>query len=764
MRLPPAVNDVFMWLWDLRVPVIVVGIFSVAPKMVLLWIAFVLAKAIAEIAYTHSPQVIKDRVVRCMPARFAENEYIREINEGAEQTLPFLLLFIYLVCAPFAVMWILWDWCASFLPEKEFQPSASNASFVLKQNKYRDNPQESNFYHSKVFAVTILAVFASGLPALFTWSLYTKLGIEQHVAHDAHAFSVPVFSMPLPDPKVRKDHAPWFEEATPICGYKGYFPTTANVDKTPTKKSVFFIHFYLMSLACAISVLFFRAWFTFPLKFVSREHEVEFTESGIRRKTFKGWMLTVMTMNGWSTGEGPDRLRWNQINCLRRMEEGFTRLYPLPDTAFRRESLTYKLLNKLAAFMDGLSRRVDTADYLVFSRSANGTYGDHIKINLKELSREQRARLYYSVKQWAPHVEVHPSAEHELLGSNVLNDCRYTQLWFDILTSKGPRRNDLLNPEERLSGGKYKISGHLSSGGQATAYLAVNEKGETVVLKEFVLTGSADDGAALESAREFEAEVSLLSQLNNPGIVRLEDFFFEQGRVYVVLEYVEGISLKQLVQTRGRLPEAEVKRIAEALCDILEYMHAQVPAVVHRDVTPENILLKDDGTIKLIDFSLAVKQDGKPVTESCGKQCFTPPEQFRDEVCRQTDIYALGATMFFLLTGCSPKPISTSSPQAKVADVSDAMNVIVERATQLDVNQRYGAAKWLKMDLSGVCATGRSPQLQLAEEERPLSEAIEDKTPLKETIEVGIPQQEMARQPTQDSSAVVLKVRKLEPC
>jgi tRNA A-37 threonylcarbamoyl transferase component Bud32 len=488
-----------------------------------------------------------------------------------------------------------------------------------------------------------------------------------------------------------------------VIGYNGYWPWIRSFSSEPTNASVFFVHFYLVSVASALCMLFFRAWFAFPLNFVSNEHDIEFTESGIKRKSLKSWFFTVLTMNRWATGGGPDSLKWSEVKELRRMEEGFTKLCPLPDTAFKKESLTYKLLNKGAAFMDGLTTRMNSGNYLIFStKEGSSDFGRNIRINLNDLSRAQRAKLFYAVKKWAPHVVVQKTAEEQLLGSTVLRDNRYTQLWFDMLTSRTERRTDhLLTPGAGLKNGEYSIAERISSGGQATAYLAKRGSGNTCVLKEFILAASTSFGAVLESAREFESEVSMLSQLNHPGIVRLEDFFCEIGRVYVVLEHISGQSLRQKVKQEGALAEAEVVRIAASVCEVLEYLHSQTPPIVHRDITPENILIQPDGTIKVIDFSLAVKQDGRRTTDSCAKQCFTPPEQFREEVSPQSDIYALGATMYFLLTGLTPKPISVSSPKMKSPEISDEVNAIVERATQLDLSQRYENAHWLKLELLG---------------------------------------------------------------
>jgi serine/threonine-protein kinase len=337
-------------------------------------------------------------------------------------------------------------------------------------------------------------------------------------------------------------------------------------------------------------------------------------------------------------------------------------------------------------------------------------------VNLNDLNREQRARLFYAVKKWAPHVAIMKSAEEKLIGSTVLQDVRYTQLWFDLLTAKSrTRRETTLNAGETLKGGEYILEERISSGGQATTYLARRASGSKCggsegradnkcVLKEFVLATSTSSGALVESAREFEAEVSLLSQLHHPGIVSLQDFFSEHGRVYVVMEYVQGKSLRQMVQQKGALSEEEVVPLAYSICDVLEYLHTCNPPIVHRDITPENIIVQPDGTIKLIDFSLAVKQDGQRTTDSSGKQAYTPPEQFREEVCVQSDIYALGATIYYLLTASNPKPISRSSPQLKAAHVCAELNSIVERATELDLKRRYESVSWLKLDLDAIKA------------------------------------------------------------
>jgi hypothetical protein len=711
------------WLWDLRAPLLLLLAIALCPKLVAVWILIVLAKPVCMWIYKFIPPDWKLRLQSGVPSPLRRAGLIRDLGEGADQGLPFILFWLYLCCAPFALVWIGVHWLRGFFPKHESNPERTD-SFVFTQNR-RPDPvhSETNFYYSRAFGIVFLAFFALGIPAFCSYSIFQATGMEKTMSSvhaiatwQANSSKPPAVSVPQVGlanrppsnstmPMKNLVNAPYGSDVTYICGYNGYWPWLRHFGLEPNKSSVFFVHFYLVSLASALCMLFFRTWFLFPLNFLSDEHDIEFTEQGIRRKSLKGWFLTVLTINRWASGGGPDYLIWREVKSLRYMEEGYTRLCPLPETAFKKESLTYKLLNKLAAFIDGVSSRLNSGSYLVFSAAESDDFGRNMCISLKDLNREQRAKLFYSVKKWAPHVTVQKSAEEKLLGSVILHDQRYTQLWFDMLTSRnlGQRQGNLL-PNETLRDGQYTISERFSGGGQATTYLAKNNLGAACVLKEFILATASTSATLIDSAREFEAEVSLLSQLEHPGIVRLLDFFVENGRVYVALEYVEGRTLRQVVQENGPLDEQKVLEITESVCDILEYLHGRVPPIVHRDVTPENIIMSANGEVKLIDFSLAVKQDGRLTTNSCAKQAFTPPEQFRDDACPQSDIYALGATMFYLLTGAVPKPISCSSPQNKNDKISPQLNAIVERATKLDLRERYESAHWLKLDLSTLKA------------------------------------------------------------
>ena len=168
-----------------------------------------------------------------------------------------------------------------------------------------------------------------------------------------------------------------------------------------------------------------------------------------------------------------------------------------------------------------------------------------------------------------------------------------------------------------------------------------------------------------------------------------------------MLEHITGGSLRDLVDKGGPLSEERVISLALQMSDILIHLHNQEHPIVHRDFTPENLILNADGTVKVIDFNVA-KQIVEATTSGTvvGKHAYLPPEQFRGMPVPASDIYAMGGTLHFLLTGYDPEPISVSHPKALRPDVSDRLNRIGERSTALDVEKRYQTASELKEELS----------------------------------------------------------------
>jgi serine/threonine-protein kinase len=250
----------------------------------------------------------------------------------------------------------------------------------------------------------------------------------------------------------------------------------------------------------------------------------------------------------------------------------------------------------------------------------------------------------------------------------------------------------------------YQVLRCLGVGGQGTAYLCKDlalvqsHLSEVVVLKESIFPVYADSLVRMQALERFEKEANLLRRLQHAGIVSLRDYFIEDHRGYLVMEHVEGKTLKQLVEEEGALSEMKVRELAMQMCEILSYLHDN--GVVHRDFTPDNLIMNKAGQLKLIDFNVAQSVESGSTGTIVGKQSYIPPEQFRGKACAQSDIYAMGATLHFLLTGEEPEPISQSSPLEKGALCSESLDKIVRECTALQLQKRMPGAEVLKQRLA----------------------------------------------------------------
>jgi tRNA A-37 threonylcarbamoyl transferase component Bud32 len=287
----------------------------------------------------------------------------------------------------------------------------------------------------------------------------------------------------------------------------------------------------------------------------------------------------------------------------------------------------------------------------------------------------------------------------------------FTKLWFKYYSTGTERKraNELL-PGDLLKDGRYEILGTVGGGGQGTAYLArdLQDESKEIVLKEYILPLHRGNQVLQETIIKLEHEAELLRTINHQQIVSLRDCFIEDYRGYLVMEYVEGRTLKQIVDDEGPQPESVVRTLAMQACEIISYLHCMEPAVIHRDLTPDNFILQSNGLLKLVDFNVAHQLESQATATVVGKHCYIPPEQFRGKPTVQSDIYALGGTLHFLLTGCEPEPITTSHPKAVAtamsevlgATISDNLNSIIAKATSPDTNRRYANIYDLSQDLS----------------------------------------------------------------
>ena len=211
--------------------------------------------------------------------------------------------------------------------------------------------------------------------------------------------------------------------------------------------------------------------------------------------------------------------------------------------------------------------------------------------------------------------------------------------------------------------GKYKLLRHLGSGGMSTVYLAENKiTGQKRAIK-VLPRKNVNDKSFLE---RFYREARAAAALNHPNIVRVYDIAAIDKTHFMVMEYVEGIDLYEMVKRDGPLPfEAALGHTRQAAIGL---QHAHDRNLVHRDIKPANLLLSEGGTVKILDLGLALltAEDEESLTimhneRVMGTADYLSPEQAVNshEVDQRTDIYSLGCTLYFLLTGQPPFPNGT---------------------------------------------------------------------------------------------------------
>lgn len=315
------------------------------------------------------------------------------------------------------------------------------------------------------------------------------------------------------------------------------------------------------------------------------------------------------------------------------------------------------------------------------------------------LSTEDRAHVLEGIEKWAPQI----ARDAEVIQAlEPPSDHSYTELWMKALSAP-PKREKLkpLSTGALLHEGRFEIDHALGVGGQGTAYLAydIGNNRETVVLKEFILPVYVDIVVRKQALDKFEREAKILKQLDHDQIVKLVDFFVEDHRGYLVLEHIDGASLRQIVEKDGKMPETQTRELAMQMCEILSYLHGLTPPVVHRDFTPDNLILRKDGTLKLVDFNVAQQTESTATGTVVGKHAYLPPEQFRGLPTTQSDIYAMGATLFYMLTAEDPEPISEAHPRELEPRVSKDFDRIIGQATAIDPALRYQDAAALAADL-----------------------------------------------------------------
>lgn len=264
---------------------------------------------------------------------------------------------------------------------------------------------------------------------------------------------------------------------------------------------------------------------------------------------------------------------------------------------------------------------------------------------------------------------------------------------------------------DKMIAERYQIIKSLGEGGMADVYLAV----DTILNREVaikMLRGELSNDPV--TLLRFQREANAASKLNHLNVVQVYDVGEYEGRHYIVMEHVRGRTLKQLIQLRGALHKEEAVNIMKQVVSAVQHAHEH--HIIHRDIKPQNIMIKDDGTVKITDFGIALAHDAVQLTQSdsvLGSAHYLAPETTRGEpATNQIDIYALGIVFYELLSGDVPfhgdnpvqiamKHLSEEIPSIREFNPSlpQAVENIIIKATVKNRAQRYKTAQEMYEDL-----------------------------------------------------------------
>ncbi len=249
---------------------------------------------------------------------------------------------------------------------------------------------------------------------------------------------------------------------------------------------------------------------------------------------------------------------------------------------------------------------------------------------------------------------------------------------------------------------RYLIVRQAGRGGMSAVYQAVDTQSgnHQVAIKE-MSQGNLNSNELAEATERFQQETDLLGSLHHPNLPTIYDGFSEDGRSFLVMEYIDGKNLLQMLKDNGGqpLPIAHVLDYAIQLCDVLIYLHSHNPPIIFRDLKPTNVMVKGNGHVMLIDFGIArfFKEGQAQDTVFLGSPGYAPPEQHgTSQTNPRSDLYSLGATLHCCLTGRDPFHASDRFAFPPVQQINPLvpleLDQLIQRMVSLDEKQRPNSA------------------------------------------------------------------------
>lgn len=293
---------------------------------------------------------------------------------------------------------------------------------------------------------------------------------------------------------------------------------------------------------------------------------------------------------------------------------------------------------------------------------------------------------------------------------------------------------------------RYQIIKAIGEGGMANVYLAY----DTILDRNVAVKVLRGDLAGDEKfVRRFQREALSASSLTHPNIVEVYDVGEDNGQYYIVMEYVEGRHLKNLIKKRGKLTTSEVIDIMLQITDGMSVAHDSY--IIHRDIKPQNIMILENGLVKIMDFGIAMAMNSTQLTQTnsvMGSVHYLPPEQANGKgATLQSDIYSMGIVMYELLTGCLPykgdnaveialKHLKEPLPSIRdeLPNIPQSIENIIIRATAKNPKNRYADAREMHSDLE-TCLDDSRANEEKVKLMYPENEESKLKTPKKAVIE-----------------------------
>jgi serine/threonine protein kinase len=281
---------------------------------------------------------------------------------------------------------------------------------------------------------------------------------------------------------------------------------------------------------------------------------------------------------------------------------------------------------------------------------------------------------------------------------------------------------------------RYKIRRIIGQGGMGSIYLAedIRLEGRQCALKEVQHESSLSDDTLQQAQEQFLREAQILARLDHPNLPKVSDYFSDEDREYLVMDYVPGEDLRTLMLAARRkktfLPEREVLGWSNQLADALDYMHSLDPPILHRDIKPSNLKLTPSGLIKLVDFGLVKLLASEEMTitilQGRGTALYTPLEQYGGDTGHTavpSDIYAFGATLYHLLTNTPPiearerflRPESLIPPRQINPEISVRTERAILWALSLHPDERPQSVEEFRQSLIGRANPATQPRQPL---------------------------------------------------